>query len=423
MSVVIAGNPANVTTPLIAAVTGTASGAGGVVVISTSPTPHLFGNGDTVDGTGVGGTTEANGYWIITVIDSTHFSLNGSTWANAWTSGGQFVDTSLTPQVKVPTDGDTFSAQLSGAVSSAQAALDRTQFIWQSLVSLVSLRVVTTTSTVHVPPGVTYATVTMCGGGGGGGGGQNGTGVTSHQAPGGSGGGGAQLLTQMMAVTPGGTLTVIVGAGGSGGAPEVSGNNGGTCSVTDNSSSTTIYALGGQGGNWVSLNANASNDVYVMGGLGVAPDTSNALLPEAFTNAIGTPTTFTPFFGAGVGGASFSSISGVPVFPGSFDGFGSLTGFVGGAGAVQTSLPSSSYYPGGGGGGGGGGAVGAGGAGGAGGGTGGTTGLNGANGHAPASGFGGGGGGAGGGGAGSGSSGNGGTGGNGAPGIVYIRWY
>lgn len=37
---------------------------------------------------GVGGTTEANGSWAFTIIDSTHIDLIGSTYTNAYTSGG-----------------------------------------------------------------------------------------------------------------------------------------------------------------------------------------------------------------------------------------------------------------------------------------------------------------------------------------------
>ena len=37
---------------------------------------------------GVGGTTEANGSWPYTVIDATHIDLTGSTYTNAYTSGG-----------------------------------------------------------------------------------------------------------------------------------------------------------------------------------------------------------------------------------------------------------------------------------------------------------------------------------------------
>ena len=42
----------------------------------------------------VGGTTEANGTWTITVIDGTNIDLQGSTYANAYTSGG-YVEGSL----------------------------------------------------------------------------------------------------------------------------------------------------------------------------------------------------------------------------------------------------------------------------------------------------------------------------------------
>jgi hypothetical protein len=45
-------------------------------------------SGQTVLVTGVGGTTEANGYWPVTIVNSTDFLLVGSTWSNAWTSGG-----------------------------------------------------------------------------------------------------------------------------------------------------------------------------------------------------------------------------------------------------------------------------------------------------------------------------------------------
>jgi hypothetical protein len=34
------------------------------------------------------GTVEANGTWVITVIDGTHFDLVGSVFTNAWVSGG-----------------------------------------------------------------------------------------------------------------------------------------------------------------------------------------------------------------------------------------------------------------------------------------------------------------------------------------------
>jgi hypothetical protein len=37
---------------------------------------------------GVNGNTNANGTWVITIVDATHLSLNGSTGNGAWTTGG-----------------------------------------------------------------------------------------------------------------------------------------------------------------------------------------------------------------------------------------------------------------------------------------------------------------------------------------------
>ena len=68
-------------------VTGTSAGAGGVIVLQV-PSTFIFANVSGYVVTGVGGTTEANGTWAVTVIDPTHISLNGSTWVHAWTSGG-----------------------------------------------------------------------------------------------------------------------------------------------------------------------------------------------------------------------------------------------------------------------------------------------------------------------------------------------
>lgn len=45
-------------------------------------------NGDTRIVSGVVGTTEANGTWVVTLIDGTHIDLQGSTFSNLYTSGG-----------------------------------------------------------------------------------------------------------------------------------------------------------------------------------------------------------------------------------------------------------------------------------------------------------------------------------------------
>lgn len=69
-------------------VLGTASSGGpDLIRIQVASTATLV-SGNYYTLSAVGGTTEANGTWQITVIDSTHFDLVGSTHTNAWTSGG-----------------------------------------------------------------------------------------------------------------------------------------------------------------------------------------------------------------------------------------------------------------------------------------------------------------------------------------------
>lgn len=68
-------------------VLGTSSGAGGKVRIEVASTSTLT-TGEWKTISGVTGTTEANGTWQITVIDANEFDLDGSTFADAWVSGG-----------------------------------------------------------------------------------------------------------------------------------------------------------------------------------------------------------------------------------------------------------------------------------------------------------------------------------------------
>lgn len=69
-------------------VTGAANNGGGLIRITTPGNPR-FHTGDRITITGVGGTVEANAGWNITVISPTTFDLIGSTFTNAYTSGGQ----------------------------------------------------------------------------------------------------------------------------------------------------------------------------------------------------------------------------------------------------------------------------------------------------------------------------------------------
>ncbi len=65
-----------------------AANNGSGLIRLTLATASTYSTGDEVDVANVGGTTEANGAWLATVISSTVIDLQGSTFTNAYTSGG-----------------------------------------------------------------------------------------------------------------------------------------------------------------------------------------------------------------------------------------------------------------------------------------------------------------------------------------------
>lgn len=71
-------------------VTGAAS-HGGLIQLTTPSTASLA-NGETISVYGVGGTTEANASWAITVIDATHIDLQNSVFTNTFTSAGTMTN-------------------------------------------------------------------------------------------------------------------------------------------------------------------------------------------------------------------------------------------------------------------------------------------------------------------------------------------
>lgn len=58
-------------------------------IVVTTSAAHGYTTGDAVNIINVGGITEANGSWLITVLSSTTFSLTGSVGAGTYTSGGK----------------------------------------------------------------------------------------------------------------------------------------------------------------------------------------------------------------------------------------------------------------------------------------------------------------------------------------------
>lgn len=71
------------------AVTGAAA-SGGLIRLAVASTTGIV-TGNTVTVTKVTGTIEANGRWIVTVIDGTHMDLQGSAFVNAYIAGGAVI--------------------------------------------------------------------------------------------------------------------------------------------------------------------------------------------------------------------------------------------------------------------------------------------------------------------------------------------
>ena len=134
MSTIYTGNPANVTTPLTATVTGATNVA---PIVITTVANHLYATNDLVTVSGVTGNTAANGAWTIIVLSPTTFSLTGTTGNGAYAGGGTCSDNSLTPQFTIPSDGDAFN--VSSVNVAMQAIADRTQYLALRVVPLASL--------------------------------------------------------------------------------------------------------------------------------------------------------------------------------------------------------------------------------------------------------------------------------------------
>ena len=98
-------------TPGAQAVTGAADNGSGLIRITVASTSGWATN-DSKTITGVAGTTEANGTWLITVVNSTHIDLQGSAFSNVYVSGG-YVGGSI----------DTFATSLDALTSTVTASI------------------------------------------------------------------------------------------------------------------------------------------------------------------------------------------------------------------------------------------------------------------------------------------------------------
>lgn len=113
--------------------------------------------------------------------------------------------------------------------------------------------ILTSSATIDVPTGSTFATVIATGGGGGGGAGGNGdndNGFVPTQGGGGGGGGASFKVTQILPVVSEESLVITIGAGGAGGTIGVpfKGGDGGATTILGSTSGLLLSVTGGTGG-------------------------------------------------------------------------------------------------------------------------------------------------------------------------------
>lgn len=78
------------TVPTALTITNAANNGSGLIRLTYSGTASpTIATGDIIAVSSVSGTTEANGSWVVTVISSSSLDLQGSTFTNTYTSGGQ----------------------------------------------------------------------------------------------------------------------------------------------------------------------------------------------------------------------------------------------------------------------------------------------------------------------------------------------
>lgn len=97
--------------------------SGGIRVGSTG---HGLSSGQGVHVFEVGGCTEANGYWKVSIVDANYFDLDGSKFKNSYTSGGRFQ---LPSQLRLGPglNSSTVNAQnMSGASGMSAVGFDMT---------------------------------------------------------------------------------------------------------------------------------------------------------------------------------------------------------------------------------------------------------------------------------------------------------
>lgn len=218
-------------------ITGAANNGSGLVRLAFAAGPTITTNNFNT-ALNVTGTTEANGSWLMTSIDSTHADLQGSKFVNTYVSGGVIkggkviVTDGVANLAFLFQQGDIVCLISNGATWSVLSH-DIQPFTYYYAVA---------GSPVWTPPPLlTRLYVRLVSGGGGGGSGRRG--ATSSARSGGTGGNAGLfndewLLAETVGTSP---ITLTVGAGGVGGAAVTVDSTDGNPAMTAGGSSFTGF--------------------------------------------------------------------------------------------------------------------------------------------------------------------------------------
>lgn len=130
MSTQYSGLAANISPPAAQSILSSTNASPIVLAFSAA---HGMATGDTVHVSGHLVNTAANGEWVITVVDSTHLSLNTSTGNGVGAATGTAQDLTPGASFPVPSDGDDADAASISTSGPGEPLGDRTAFLAKNL--------------------------------------------------------------------------------------------------------------------------------------------------------------------------------------------------------------------------------------------------------------------------------------------------
>lgn len=225
------------------AVLGAANNGSGLIRIQVASTTGLATN--TLKNINqVAGCIEANGTWPVTVIDATHFDLQGSTFVNAYVSGGIVY-----PGRVVVTDGVNDLAWLSAQNDIVALRSNGTSWtaIGWNIAPITEVRAAVGTFTWTKAPLAQQVRGVGIGPGGSGGSGRRGA-TSSIRGGGGPGIGGAIVLKTWPAAILGAQETITIVDGAPGGSAQTADSTNGNAPTPPNAATFGAWLAAAPGG-------------------------------------------------------------------------------------------------------------------------------------------------------------------------------